>query len=307
MGHFKHSQLASSRLKAIQLDLGLPQHRLKQDVATRWNSTLYMLQSIVSKVALAAYSTENDEIPHLSSHQFEIIEKVITVLKPVEDITQSISSEKASVSIIIPYVRALRRSWENCSNDRGIQTMKKEMLESLNRRFSDIEGNVTLLMATMLDPRFKDKFFTSSAVRDEAKSLLIEKMNEKLPSQHSSDEPSEPPEKRPPTEVMKCFDEILEEAGSSSLAITAITVVEQYLAEPNIHYHTGNASTWWAENRLRFPVLSELALQYLSPPPTSVPSERRFSIAGDIYDEKRNRLDPERAETLLFIRNNFEV
>ena len=34
----------------------------------------------------------------------------------------------------------------------GMQTMKKEMLASLNRRFSDIEGNMTLLMATMLNP-----------------------------------------------------------------------------------------------------------------------------------------------------------
>ena len=309
MGHFKHSQLASSQLKAIQSNLGLPQHRLKQDVATRWNSTLYMLQSILSqKVALAAYSTENDGIPHLSSHQLEIIEKVITVLKPVEDITQSISSEKASASII-PYVRALRRSWENCSDDRGVQTMKKEMLESLNRRFSDVEDNETLQVATMLDPCFKDKFFTSSALRDEAKLLLIDLVDEKFPPQNASDgsSDSEPLEKRARTEVMKCFDEILEEAGSLSQAVTATTVVEQYLAEPTLHYHTGNACTWWAENKLRFPVLSELAMQYLSPPPISVPSERLFSSAGDIYDEKRNRLDPERAETLLFIKNNLEV
>ncbi len=41
----------------------MPNHRLIQDVATRWNSSLYMLQSIVSqKVSLAAYSTENDSI-----------------------------------------------------------------------------------------------------------------------------------------------------------------------------------------------------------------------------------------------------
>ena len=189
------------------------------------------------------------------------------------------------------------------------------MLESLNRRFSDIEGNMTPLMVIMLDPCFKDKFFTSFAVRDEAKSLLIEKMNEKLSSHHSSDLPShhssdessvsEPPEKRPQTDVMKCFDEIQEEAGSSSLAITATTGVEQYLVEPNTHYHTGNASTWWDENTLHYPVFSELALQYLSLPPTSVPSERLFSIAGDIYDEKLNRLDPERAKTLPFIKKNF--
>ena len=86
-----------------------------------------MLQSILSqKVAFAAYSTEKYEIQHLSSHQLEIIEKVITVLKPVEDITQSISSEKASVSIIIPYIRALR-SWENCSNDRYADNEKRNV------------------------------------------------------------------------------------------------------------------------------------------------------------------------------------
>ena len=112
-------------------------------------------------MALAACTTENDDIPKLSSHQLEIIDKVIVVLKPVEDITKSISSEEASVSIIVPYVRALKRSWENCSNDTGVQTMKKEMLASLNRRFSDIESNETLVLATILDPCFKDKFFTS--------------------------------------------------------------------------------------------------------------------------------------------------
>ena len=125
--HFKHSQLASSRLKAIQLDLGLPQYCFKQDVAIRWNSTLYMLQSILSqKVAFAAYCTEKDEIQHLSSHQLEIIEKKRTVLKPVEDTNQSISSEKASVSIIIPYIRALL-SWENFSNDRYTDNEKRNV------------------------------------------------------------------------------------------------------------------------------------------------------------------------------------
>ena len=42
-GHFKHSSTAYSRLNTIQQNLGLPQHRLQQDVSTRWNSTLYML------------------------------------------------------------------------------------------------------------------------------------------------------------------------------------------------------------------------------------------------------------------------
>jgi len=40
VGHFKCSPLAYDRLKSIQDRLQLKQHRLKQDVATRWNSTL---------------------------------------------------------------------------------------------------------------------------------------------------------------------------------------------------------------------------------------------------------------------------
>ncbi len=37
-----HRWLAYSKLNKIQATLGIPQHRLKQDVATRWNSTLFM-------------------------------------------------------------------------------------------------------------------------------------------------------------------------------------------------------------------------------------------------------------------------
>ena len=45
--YFKHSSLAYSHLREIQNNLSLPPHCLKQDEPTRWNSTLYMFQSII--------------------------------------------------------------------------------------------------------------------------------------------------------------------------------------------------------------------------------------------------------------------
>ena len=60
VGHFEHSSVACYKLTQIQENMELPKHRLKQDVATRWNSTLYMLESILGqKMALAVYAADN--------------------------------------------------------------------------------------------------------------------------------------------------------------------------------------------------------------------------------------------------------
>ena len=51
--------------------------------------------------------------------------------------------------------------------------------------------------------------------------------------------------------------------------------------------------------------LSKIAKYYMTPPPTSVDVERLFSIAGAILNQKRNRVIPENAEKLLFVRENL--
>ena len=81
--------------------------------------------------------------------------------------------------------------------------------------------------------------------------------------------------------------------------------VEQYLSEPLIEFHRSNCYDWWRDNKARFPQLARLAQQYLAALPTSIPSERVFSGASDLYDEKR--LNPEKAKVLLFIKNNFNL
>jgi len=46
----------------------------------------------------------------------------------------------------------------------------------------------------------------------------------------------------------------------------------------------------------RFPHLTALAKKYLAPLPSSVASERLFSMVGDVLTDNRSRLLPERAE-----------
>ena len=58
----------------------------------------------------------------------------------------------------------------------GVQTMKHEMLLSLNRRYLEVETIEHLVLSTLLDPCFKDKCFSSITNHTRAKSILEEKV-----------------------------------------------------------------------------------------------------------------------------------
>ena len=78
VGHFKRSTLAYHLLDEIHECLDIPKHKLQQDDQTRWNSTLFMLDSIYEqKMVLAAYATEHGGITMLNNHQLEIISFVL--------------------------------------------------------------------------------------------------------------------------------------------------------------------------------------------------------------------------------------
>ena len=54
--------------------------------------------------------------------------------------------------------------------------MKADMLASLNRHYGNVETNTLLTVATLLDPRFKDKFFSKC----ETKTKTLEVINSKF-------------------------------------------------------------------------------------------------------------------------------
>ena len=53
--------------------------------------------------------------------------------------------------------------------------------------------------------------------------------------------------------------------------------------------------------------MSTLAKQYFCIPATSVRSEEIFSVAGNILNEKRNRLLSENVDKLVFLHENLQA
>lgn len=143
VGHFKHSPLAYSRLQDLQIQFGMPPKRLQQDVATRWNSTYYMLQSLLEqKRVIAAYMTDYNLPATLSAHQWMLMENIVSLLAPFEQMTKEISSAKASAAEVIPLIAALKRLLgKEVETDHGVKTAKKTPLEADNKRFRDTESN----------------------------------------------------------------------------------------------------------------------------------------------------------------------
>ena len=63
------------------------------------------------------------------------------MLAPIGQITQTISKQTANLTLVIPFVMVLSKSWEKEDDVRGICTMKDQMIQSLKSRFAGIEGN----------------------------------------------------------------------------------------------------------------------------------------------------------------------
>lgn len=218
VGHFKHSKLAISRLGDIQTELGLPQKMLQQDTPTRWNSTYYMMSSLLSqKRALAAYGAEYELPASFSAHQWGLVENAITLLRPFEELTNKISSYTATTADVIPSVEALKRLLsKSLSTDSGVKTAKTTLLESLKKRFNNIYTEPLYLLATILDPRYKDRFFDQDTRQRATEMLLVQLDNVTSPDNNA--ETAEPPSKKTCTEsddsttcLLDMYDEILEE------------------------------------------------------------------------------------------------
>lgn len=54
-------------------------------------------------------------------------------------------------------------------------------------------------------------------------------------------------------------------------------------------------------NQYLYPRLSLLVKKYLSIPASSVPSERVFSIAGQVVSKKRSRMHPSNVDMFIFL------
>ncbi|XP_035803997.1 zinc finger BED domain-containing protein 4-like [Amphiprion ocellaris] len=199
--------------------------------------------------------------------------------------------------------------------DHGIKAMKKTLAAAVKRRLSDGETNPMYCIATLLDPRYKDRFFSNSDTATEAKEMLMLELQRMSTGEADKQEDlGEPPVRKLPkvqasSSLDSLFDEIAGERESTSPGLAPVGAaiqLETYLGETTTAREE-NPLQYWGAHRVRFPILAQMSKRYLSAPCSSVDSERLFSSVSHVVDEKRNRLTAENAEKLLFIKKNLPL
>ena len=94
----------------------------------------------------------------------------------------------------------------------------------------------------------------------------------------------------------------IEDDGKSPAAVE----LRSYCALPVIK-RNDDPFDWWQRNIQRYPGMAAMAKRYLCCPASTVYSERLFSEAGNVYETKRSRLLPDRAEHLTFLHHNLPL
>ncbi|XP_031330565.1 zinc finger BED domain-containing protein 1-like [Photinus pyralis] len=323
VGHFKRSHSATQKLLTYQQNqgTGVPL-KLLQDVATRWNSTFYMLERFIAledTVKATMALTNMDPTSHLTTDEWVAIKQILQVLKPFEKVTKTVSGEGyLTASLVIPLANGLISVYKGfvdkpVAESEIIRNMLRRINKSLDERFGKLENSNTLSMATFLDPRFKSLAFKDKRYFDITKKNVISLVAEKIAQSKQSVSEDEPMSSAcdDPTgsedEIWADFDKEASECQPIGSAVSkAIIEVQRYLDCDRLD-RKQDPLKWWKEHKYMLPHLALVAQERQSAIATSVPCEREFSKAGLILTDRRSRLSSTKTKMLLFLNSNRKV
>ncbi|XP_016891160.2 LOW QUALITY PROTEIN: zinc finger BED domain-containing protein 1-like [Cynoglossus semilaevis] len=315
--YFQRSTVASDKLKAIQQQMGQEQLCLRQDVATSWNSTYYMLKRFIEVKDPAIFTLVliNAPVSALSTEECEIVQETVDILKPFEEVTVEVSTERfVTASKVILMARGLQRIVARHQRNPSVHEPVQKLVDSLmSDRFSKVEQIEKLGDATCLDPRFKKQAFVNNMAADDAVKRITAAAAHIHPS-HTEEVEGQDPAAAASTGAMvwEDFDKTVintrpsssTDASTSSSSTAAMMEMRAYLAEPLLS-RGSDPLAWWRMCSPVYKTLCEVMKTRLCIVATSVPSERIFSKTGQNITDRRNHLSPSKVRELVFLNANL--
>lgn len=289
--------------------------KLIQETETRWNSTFEMLKRIREvQDELSIVLSQSPRAPeNLTSEEYSIIKEIEPILEPFETCTEGVSGDKyATISLIIPLIKGVSLRLSALDKENLSETAKKVLLHvksGVAQRLKPYETRTPCIIGTLLNPHFKKLGFKTDSDIEKAVSSVQREYSTYLTAQHSIDSPSTSmsailePSTSKKSKLSSLLDFLDQSPPSTNSTSDAIIDIRQYVEKPVLP-QSEDPIKYWTENQNK---LKNIALKYLCIPATSTPAERIFSKAGQLITDRRNRLNADHIDALLFIQQNHKI
>ncbi|XP_054714791.1 E3 SUMO-protein ligase ZBED1-like [Uloborus diversus] len=290
--------------------------KVKKDNSNEWISTFYMLQRIstLKSVLVKILSHFSSSIEILTKNDWTAIEETIALLKAFEVVILELCNEPYQfASKVIPVTLGLNSLINNCNTLtlNSIERVRKDILAALRKRLGQVEHNLMLAMATVLDPRFKNIAFQSEIAVEAAIQELTTEANKQAFTGSVTDNSIT---KDSVKDISSCTDSLWEgferkatpKKAPSRTDDVISNEIKHYLEEPLLD-RKKNPFLWWkTQGQTQFPVLSRIAKQILCIPATSIAPERVFLKKGRLFNEKRKSIKPKYVDQFMFLNQNID-
>lgn len=288
---------------------------LKQSMPVRWNSNYIMLKSINDQIADvnrlvtvdAVINIETDEYSDESNDEPDVMNdnsirpinpgmltEIVEFLEKCQDCFNDLEQDKVPTFHKIElWKKMLLQECLSTSTDTiNIKNIKRVTASAINDRMIT---NVMHHAAVFLNPRFNKLTMLNEEER-EAVIAYVKSTCDRI----DCSVVAQPVGKRSRFESF----------------YNAPITDDAYMIDHEISLYTGSAVMantmdedlhlldWWRDNEKHNPKLAKLAKQILNVPASSAASERLFSSAKRIYEERRTSLSAQKLEELIFIHAN---
>ena len=287
---------------------GLKRRLIPRDVVTRWNSTFDMMQfAIKYRTAIDAITAERTlklRKYELEPEDWLIIEDLAAVLGQYKNATLYFSGDAANISAVIPAMDRIDLRLNAQANrplHSSIKAAMKLAQRKINRYYSltdlssiyrismgtsfSCSSLYTLISVQVLHPGLKLEYFR----QHEWEADWIEAAEELTRQEYSKHYEDNDGTTQGETSTTPSTSTSVADFGNISVAAPSkISEMDRYLREPV--ENAADPLKWWFQNRLSYPKLSRMALDYLSAPATSTGVERVFSLGRRLLPFTRSRL-----------------
>ncbi|BET02152.1 hATC [Nesidiocoris tenuis] len=320
VSHFRRSPVAQEKLLKYQINnekTPVPK-KLIIDVATRWNSTYYMLKRFleVEEAIKATMALLTNKLPTLEEAEWKTLKNLVHILSPFEEMTVKMSGQNyLTGSLVIVVTRALEMSCAalftqpEIAGDEAAKKVLQLLQNGLEDRFKKVEFSSSFALCTVLDPRYKDLFFKDKSASEKIKKHLRMLTIVRIQETQKHNPPPALPAMQTSSAVsaFQILRNLIEEVRPPQMNSTAkaIKTIDAFFADDMLGENE-DPLTWWREHKCAYPELAHIFRSRCNIVASSVPCERIFSKSGNIITSKRANLASSKVEMLMFLNGNSE-